>query len=63
MSDTNQPMHPRTKARIIKFWLYVEEELYYPSSENKGTDQLCSYCEADLDLRLCFYIGKNPVCS
>ena len=26
--------------------------MYYPSSENKGADQLCSYCEADL--RLCF---------
>ena len=25
---------------------------------NKGTDQLCSYCTADL--RLCFYIGKKP---
>ena len=31
----------------------------YPSSENKGADQLRSYCEADL--RLCFRIGKNPV--
>ena len=35
--------------------------MYYPSSENKGTDQLCSYCEADLCL--CFRIGKNPVFS
>ena len=26
--------------------------MYYPSSENKGADQLSSYCEADL--RLCF---------
>ena len=31
------------------------EELYYLSSENKGANQLCSYCEADLHLcfRLC----------
>ena len=31
------------------------EELYYPCSENKGADQLRSYCEADLRLwfRLC----------
>ena len=31
------------------------EELYYPCSENKGTDQLRSDCEADLRLffRLC----------
>ena len=35
--------------------------MYYPSSENKGTDQLRSYCEADL--RLCFRIGNNPVFS
>ena len=29
--------------------------MYYPSSENKGADQLRSYCEADL--RLCFRLG------
>ena len=33
--------------------------MYYPISKNKGADQLCSYCTADL--RLCFRIGKNPV--
>ena len=33
--------------------------MYYPCSKNKNTDQLCSYCEADL--HLCFHIGKNPV--
>ena len=30
--------------------------MYYPSSENKGADQLRSNCEADLCL--CFCIGK-----
>ena len=30
-------------------------------SENKGADQLCSYCTADL--RLCFRICRNPVFS
>ena len=30
-------------------------------SENKGADQLCSYCTADL--RLCFRLGNNPVFS
>ena len=30
--------------------------MYYPSSENKGADQLRSYCEADL--RLCFRICR-----
>ena len=29
--------------------------MYYPCSENKGADQLCSY--------LCFRIGKNLVFS
>ena len=37
------------------------EGLYYPSSENKGADQLRGYREADL--RLCFRICKNPVFS
>ena len=40
----------------MKFRIQVEEELYYPSSENKGADQLRSYCEADL--RLCFRLGR-----
>ena len=29
--------------------------------ENKGTDQLSSYCGADL--RLCFLVGKKPFFS
>ena len=35
--------------------------MHYPSSENKGADQLRGYREADL--RLCFRLGKNPVFS
>ena len=35
--------------------------MHYPSSENKGADQLRGYREADL--RLCFRLGKNPVLS
>ena len=31
----------------------------HPCNENKDTDQLCSYCTADL--RLCFRMGKYPV--
>ena len=61
MSDTNRPIHSGKKARIMKVLLYVDEELYYLVSENKGADQLRSYCEADL--RLCFRTGKNPVFS
>ena len=29
------------------------EDLYYPSSENKGADQLCGYRKADLCLCFC----------
>ena len=39
----------------------MEEELYYPSSENKGADQLRGYREADL--RLCFRLGRLLVFS
>ena len=35
--------------------------LYYPCSENKGADQLRSYCDADL--RLCFRICRILVFS
>ena len=50
-SDTNWP-----RARSLKFRIEVEEELYYPSSENKGADQLRGYREADL--RLCFRLCR-----
>ena len=60
-SDTNQPVQSQKKGRHLTFWINVDEELYYLSSKNKGADQLCSYCTADL--RLCFRIGKNPVFS
>ena len=54
-SDTNQPVQVQKRARSLKFRIEVEEELYYPSSENKGADQLRGYREADLLLcfRLC----------
>ena len=49
------------KAGGLKFWIYEVEGLYYPSSENKGADQLRGYREADL--RLCFRICKMLVFS
>ena len=55
-SDTNRPVQSQNKARILKFRIKVEEELYYPSSENKGADQLRGYREADL--RLCFRLCR-----
>ena len=33
--------------------------MYYRCGENKGADQLCSYCTADL--HICFCTDKNPV--
>ena len=51
-SDTNQAVQSQKIARSLKFRMNVEEGLYYPSSENKGADQLRGYHEADL--RLCF---------
>ena len=51
-SDTNRPVQSQQMAGGLKFWIWKEEELYYPCSENKGADQLRGYREADL--RLCF---------
>ena len=59
--DINRPVQLQKQARSLKFWSYVEEELYYPSSENKGADQLRGYREADL--RLCFRICRLLVFS
>ena len=54
-TDTNRPVQAQKRDRSLKFWIYKVEELYYLCSENKGADQLRSYCEADLRLccRLC----------
>ena len=50
--DTNGAVQAQKTARSLKVRIKEEEELYFPSSENKGADQLCGYREADL--RLCF---------
>ena len=55
-SDTNQAVQSEKRAGSLEFRIKVEEELYYPSSENKGADQLRGYREADL--RLCFRICR-----
>ena len=60
-SDTNQAVQLQKMARGLKFRIKEVEELYYLCSENKGADQLCGYCEADL--RLCFRICKMLVFS
>ena len=55
-SDTNRPVQAQKRAGSLKFRIQVEEEFYYPSSENKDADQLRGYREADL--RLCFRICR-----
>ena len=42
-SDTNRPVQLQKQARSLKFRSSVEEVFYYPSSENKGADQLRGY--------------------
>ena len=59
--DTNRTVESQNKTRCLKFRIQVVEELYYLCSKNKGADQLCSYCTADL--RLCFRMGKHSVFS
>ena len=49
-SDTNKAVQAQKMARGWKFWILKAGELYYLVSENKGGDQLRSYCEADLRL-------------
>ena len=56
-----RPVQAQKRARSLKFRIYVEEELYYRSSENKGADQLRGYREADL--RLCFSLCRLLVFS
>ena len=57
-SDTNRAVQPQKMTRGYEFRIKVEEGLYYPYSENKGADQLRSYCAAAL--RLNFQICKIP---
>ena len=56
-SDINKAVQLQKMARGLK----LVEGSYYLCSENKGTDQLHGYHEADL--RLCFHICKMLVFS
>ena len=58
-SDTNWAAQSLNMGSCLKFRIWQVEGLYYLYSENKGADQLRSYCTADL--RLCFRICKKPV--
>ena len=53
----HRPVQAQKRARSLKFWSEVEEELYYPCSENKGADQL----NREADQRLCFRLCRLMV--
>ena len=55
-SDTNRAVQPQKTARSLKFLISEEDGFYFPTSENKGADQLRSYREADLCR--CFRLWK-----
>ena len=55
-SDTNRAVQSQKMAGGLKFQILEVEELYKLCSENKDTDQLRSYRDADLSL--CFRICK-----
>ena len=47
-SDTNWLVQSQKKARSLNFRINEEEKFYYLCRGNKGPDQLCSDCTADL---------------
>ena len=55
-SDTNWAVQPQKMARGLR-----SRAVVLSVCENRGADQLCSNCAADL--RLCFRICKMPVFS
>ena len=58
-SNTNLAVQAQKTAEGWKFLFQKVKEFYYPKKENKGVDQLRSYCQADL--RLCFCLCKMLV--
>ena len=58
-SDTNQAVQPQKIARGLKFCTSEVEGLYKLCSENKGADQLGSYCAADQ--HLVFAYAKSQI--
>ena len=53
--DTNRPVLTRKKVRNFEV-KWKRNCTIVVASENKGADQLCSYCTADL--HLCFRIRR-----
>ena len=64
-SDINQPVQSQKQARSLKFPILEKDGLYYPCSENKGADQLCSYCTADCAVTaqlICGFVFADANC-
>ena len=62
-SDTIRHVQSQKQARSLEFRTLVEEELYYPSSENKGADQLRGYREAIVTAKLiCAFVFAYADC-
>ena len=61
-SDTNRPVQAQKRARNLKFRIYVEEELYYPSSENKDDDQLRGYRDQLTAKLICVFVFAFADC-
>ena len=57
-SDTNQAVQLQKMATGLKFRIFKVEGLHYLCSENKGADQLRSYCAADLRLSYGIYAKR-----
>ena len=51
-SDTNRAVQSQKMVRGWKFFIYKVEELFYPCSENKGTDQLRSSAPSFLPMQI-----------
>ena len=51
--DTNWAVQAGEWLEAGNFWIKKVDESNYCCGENKGADQLCSYCEADLCLCFC----------
>ena len=45
-------------ATSLKFRFQEEEELYFPCKENKGADQMYSYCTT-----ICCVVTAQPICA
>ena len=56
-TNTNQAVHAQKMAKDWKFWIWKEEELYYPCSETKGTDLLRTFGFTHAD---CLFSHEAP---